>query len=835
MEKAIPNPQLQLARAFVRDTNHSIFLTGKAGTGKTTFLHELKHALPKRMIVTAPTGVAAINAGGVTLHSFFQLPFGPFVPGSEAERQAAAHRLTRQKRDIIQTLDLLVIDEISMVRCDLLDAVDFVLRRQRRSERPFGGVQLLMIGDLHQLAPVVRDDDWAILRDFYDSGFFFSSRALQTTHMVPIALEHIYRQSDADFIELLNRVRDSRLDEATLARLNSRHLPGFKPNDTDGWITLTTHNRGADHINETRLRALGTKPRSFRARIEGDYPAHSYPTAQTLTLKQGAQVMFVRNDSSADKRFFNGKIGTVTRLERERIIVRCAADATETATETKTATETEIEVEPITWENIKYSIDKDTKQITEEVIGSFIQYPLRLAWAITIHKSQGLTFERAIIDAGAAFSPGQVYVALSRCKTFEGMVLSAPIPGRVVMTDQRVAHYVGEATRHPPTRDQLNQARIAYQQRLLQECWDFDDLGARLRRLLAALRDNRNVIDLRGADSIDLLEQQTMDEVVIVGKKFRRQLATLYRADQVPENDPHLQERVRKACAYFSAKLGQGLLPWLDAFGFDSDNKALRKQLRVNVDELRKALTIKSAGIDSCRGGFSTTSYLGARAKASINPEHHQPQARTSPDPPPDDAESPGLLGALRRWRAHKAEEEERDGSTRYRILTRAVLRQIADSLPDGSEALLAISGIGKQSVERYGEEILAIVAEYCRSNGIDYQGHAQERLAKTKTAAQDTDTRLMSYRLYQGGLSIEEIASRRSLKPTTIEGHLAHYIASGDLAVTDFISDEKLVRITAVLAETGADEFGRAKQALGDDCSYGEIKMVRAHLSHSR
>ena len=832
MEKTTANPQLELARAFVRDTSHSIFLTGKAGTGKTTFLHGLKQDLSKRMIVTAPTGVAAINAGGVTLHSFFQLPFGPFVPGGEAERQAAAHRLNRQKRDIIQTLDLLVIDEISMVRCDLLDAVDFVLRRGRGSQRPFGGVQLLMIGDLHQLAPVVRDDDWAILRDFYDSGFFFSSQALQATDMVPIALEHIYRQSDADFIEILNRVRDSRLDAATLERLNSRHLPGFKPDQTDGWITLTTHNRSADHINETRLRALGAKPRRFNARIEGDYPAHSYPTAETLTLKQGAQVMFVRNDASADKRYFNGKIGTVTHLERERVVVRCPADANEP--------ETEIDVEPATWENIKYSIDQQTKQITQEVIGTFIQYPLRLAWAITIHKSQGLTFERAIIDAGAAFSPGQVYVALSRCKTFEGLVLSAPIPPRVIMTDQRVAHYVGEATRHPPTPDQLKQARIAYQQRLLQECWDFDDLGARLRRLLAAVRDNHNVIDVRNADSIDALEQQTMDEVVTVGQKFRRELASLYRPDQIPEDDGHLQERVRKASAYFSAKLGQGLLAWLDAFAFDTDNKALGKTLREQADQLRKTLTIKSAGIKSCQAGFSTTGYLGARAKASIDAEHHQPLAQTRPDASPNDVESPGLLGALRRWRARKAEEEELNGSTRYRILTRAVLRQIADTLPDGPEALLAISGIGKHTVERYGEEILGIVAEYCRSNDIAAaarQCQAQQRLAKAnaKAAAQETDTRLISFGLYQEGLNIAEIASRRSLKPTTIEGHLAHYIASGDLAVTDVISDEKLARITAVLAETGADEFGRAKQALGDDYSYGEIKLVRAHLARSR
>ena len=824
MEQDKSNPPLQLAQEFVRATSHNVFLTGKAGTGKTTFLHRLKADLPKHTIVTAPTGVAAINAGGVTLHSFFQLPFGPFVPGGEAERQTAERRFSRQKRDIIQSLDLLVIDEISMVRCDLLDAVDFVLRRQRGSARPFGGVQLLMIGDLHQLAPVVPEQDWAILKDFYDSGYFFSSRALAATDVVPIALQHIYRQSDADFIELLNRVRDNQLDEAALARLNSRCLPGFKPNDADGYITLTTHNRGADRINETRLRALGAKPHRFTAHIEGDYPQHSYPTADTLTLKQGAQVMFVRNDSAAEKRFFNGKIGTITHLRRDRIVVRCPGD------------DTDIEVEPVTWENIQYRLDNETKAITEEVIGTFTQYPLRLAWAITIHKSQGLTFERAIIDAGAAFSHGQVYVALSRCKTFEGMVLSAPIPRRAIMTDRQVAHYVDEATRHPPTREQLDRARIVYQQRLLQDCWDFDDLGARLRRLLASLRSNRNVIDASGVDAIDALERQTMDEVVAVGSKFRRQLATLYRADQVPEDDEHLQERLRKASAYFRDKLEQGLQPWLDAFAFDTDNKALRKTLRQAVDELRKSLRAKTAGIESCRERFSTTAYLSAVAKARVGAESSQPQAQARPRQSLDDVALPGLLGELRRWRARQAEAEDRDGSTRYRLLTRAVLRQIADTLPDAAEDLLAISGIGKHTVERYGEEILGIVSAYCRSNDIDPAAvRRPSRLQQAKAAAPDTNTRLISYRLYQEGLSVEEIASRRSLKPTTIEGHLAHYIATGELAVTDVINDEKIARITAVLAETGAGELGRAKQTLGDDCSYGEIKMVLAHLGKKR
>jgi len=821
VDKAVPNPQLQLAKEFVRSTGHSIFLTGKAGTGKTTFLHALKEDSPKRMVVTAPTGVAAINAGGVTLHSFFQLPFGPFVPGGEAERQAAAHRLNRQKRDIIQGLDLLVIDEISMVRCDLLDAVDFVLRRQRGSDRPFGGVQLLMIGDLHQLPPVVRDDDWSILQDFYDSGYFFSSRALQAADVVPIALEHIYRQSDADFIEILNRVRDNQLDVATLARLNARHVPGFRPDESEGWITLTTHNRAADRINEERLGALGAKPRTFTARIEGDYPEHSFPTAERLTLKKGAQVMFVRNDGSAEKRWFNGKIGTVTQLTREGIAVRCPGD------------DEEIEVEPVTWENIQYSLDKETKEITHEVIGSFIQYPLRLAWAITIHKSQGLTFERAVIDAGAAFSHGQVYVALSRCKTFEGLVLSTPIPRRVIMTDGRVSHYVGEATRHPPTRDQLNQARIAYQQRLLHECWDFDDLGARLRRLLGLLRGNERVVDARGTDAMDGLQRQTMEEVVGVGVKFRRQLQSLYQDNLAPEDDDRVQERVRKACAYFAPKLDEGLRPWLDGFAVQTDNKALRKQLRDAVAELRKALAVKTACIEGCQAGFSAAAYLNAVAKARIDAESSASRVEAERDAAADEADGPDLLATLRRWRAHKADEEERDGITRYRILTRAVLRRIAETLPGSRDALLAVSGIGTHTVERYGDEILAMVADHCRRSGIDpAAGPGKASGAGAGIAA--ADTKLVSYRLYRDGLSIQEIAGRRSLKPTTIEGHLAYYVGTGEFDVAELVSDEKRARIEAVLAETGR-ELGRAKQMLGDDCSYGEIKMVQAYLARER
>ncbi len=454
----LSDPELQLAHDFVENTDRNIFLTGKAGTGKTTFLHNLKKITHKRMIVTAPTGVAAINAGGVTLHSFFQLPFGPFVPGSEAYGRHDRHRFSREKINIVKSLNLLVIDEISMVRADLLDGVDGVLRRYRRSDLPFGGVQLLMIGDLQQLSPVVKEEDWAILREFYDSMYFFASRALSLSDLVVIELKHIYRQSDNRFIELLNRVRDNRLDQASLRELNSRYRKDFRPGDNEGYITLSTHNRSADAINESRLAGLPEKPRSFYAEVDGDFPEYLYPTSPELILKKGAQVMFVKNDPSPEKLYFNGKIGRITRIADRLVSVKCPGD------------DGEITVEPAIWENIKYRIEPATREI---------QLPLKLAWAITIHKSQGLTFDRAVIDAGAAFVHGQVYVALSRCKTFEGLVLSSPIPAHAIKTDGAVSQFISQTSLTPSSGEKLQTAKILYQQRLITECFDFTALVAR--------------------------------------------------------------------------------------------------------------------------------------------------------------------------------------------------------------------------------------------------------------------------------------------------------------------------------------------------------------------
>ena len=422
------NPQIELAFDYVMYTNRNIFLTGKAGTGKTTFLHRIKEESIKRTVVVAPTGVAAINARGMTIHSFFQLPFGPFLPGQKDDL-SRKRKFRRKKINLIRNLDLLIIDEVSMVRADLLDSIDSVLRRFKNPMKPFGGVQLLMIGDLHQLPPVVKDEEWRLLNEYYDTPYFFGSLALKQTDPISVELKHIYRQSDSIFIDLLNRVRDNALDTEVLQKLNSRYIPKFKAPENEPYITLTSHNASANKINAEKLAEITGIVHKFKAEVTGDFPPHIYPTEEILEFKEGSQVLFIKNDPSPEKQFYNGKIGRITEIDGGVIYVKCPGDYQPIA------------VGKSEWTNVKYNLNEETKEVEEDEVGTFEQYPLKLAWAITIHKSQGLTFERAVIDAKAAFAHGQVYVALSRCKSFEGIVLRSKINYSSVKTDSVVRNY----------------------------------------------------------------------------------------------------------------------------------------------------------------------------------------------------------------------------------------------------------------------------------------------------------------------------------------------------------------------------------------------------------
>ena len=810
----IANPELQLANGFIKHTGNNIFLTGKAGTGKTTFLHKLKENTPKRMIITAPTGVAAINAGGVTLHSFFQLPFGPFVPGSETHQQRQRHRFSKEKVNIIKSLDLLVIDEISMVRADLLDAIDAVLRRYKHQNQPFGGVQLLMIGDLHQLSPVVKDDEWNLLKQYYDSFYFFSSNALRQTQMISIELKHIYRQSDAHFIQLLNRVRENRLDPDNLAALNTRYKPAFQADEENNYITLSTHNRSADNINENHLQKLGSKSFVFQAVIEGDYPEYNYPTAEKLILKEGAQVMFVRNDSSVEKLYFNGKIGKITQIDKHSITVKCPDE------------KSEILVERANWENIKYVLDAKNKEISEQVIGTFCQFPLRLAWAITIHKSQGLTFDHAIIDANAAFSHGQVYVALSRCKTFEGMVLSTPITQRAVKTDSTVAQFVERASQNSPTQEQLNSAKILYQQKLLLECFDFQALHFNLKKLSKLLSQNIKLIQFSGFELVDKVEKQNTDEIIIVSDKFKRQLQSLFANNKIPEDDAKLQERVQKASHYFSEKLQSGLNEWLVSFNVDSDNKEINKQIIQSFNFLAHTLAIKIACLQSCQDGFSTGLYLNAFALAEIDSRSNVPVKKPAPDYNTADMEHPELLQTLKSWRIEQAEEE---GVEQYRIIHQQVLIQIANTLVDTQAALLQIKGVGKHTVEKYGTQLIAIVIEYCDKHNIESR---QAPPTQADSKKEKKDSKKITYELYLQGNSIKEIAEKREFVTSTIEGHIVHYIRLGKLSINDFVNEEKIAAIRKAFEDKGRQNLGLVKEHLGDDFSYAEIRMVLESLA---
>ena len=556
------NKELRTAWDFVENTGRSIFLTGKAGTGKTTFLKNVFEKSRKRPIVVAPTGVAAINAGGVTIHSFFQLPFTPYVPGAKVESK---FDFSREKRKIIASIDLLIIDEISMVRADLLDAVDNVLRRFRDHYQPFGGVQLLMIGDLAQLTPVVTPEDEQLLKPYYDTPYFFGSKALQQIDYVTIQLEHVYRQQDTSFIEILNQIRGGHPSQEVLDKLNSRNLPPA-PSQGGGAIRLTTHNNLANFYNESELQKLPGRAFQYHAEVKGTFPDYSYPTAETLVLKQGAQVMFVKNDPSGEHKYYNGRIGRVHEIAQNRLTVYCEGDSDA------------IEVEPLEWENTRYMLNEKTREIDAEVQGTFRQLPLRLAWAITIHKSQGLTFDRAIIDANQSFAPGQVYVALSRCRTLEGLVLASPLTARAIINDERVDNYIAQQeTQAQRSIEQLPLLKQEYERYLLLQLFDFRPLLYQQETMVRIFAEyfyhsHASLKQLHDQALLDLRQK-----VIDVAVKWQQKIQSLpYEALRKED----FLDRVKRSAEYFADTLNAILAKPLElTAAIKTDNKQASRRL----------------------------------------------------------------------------------------------------------------------------------------------------------------------------------------------------------------------------------------------------------------
>lgn len=713
-----------MARRYVEQTNRNIFLSGKAGTGKTTFLKSLNGTLDKRYVVLAPTGIAALNAEGQTIHSFLQLSFDPYVPGMRLERK----QFRKSKLDLIRSLDLIIIDEISMVRADVLDQIDLVLRRIRPRYKtlPFGGVQMLLIGDLSQLPPVATNAEWELLSQFYKTPYFFSSQAWNESNFHSINLEHIYRQTDREFIELLNCVRENRITSQVCAKLNARYEKDILEKENEGYVILCTHNYQAKQINAKRLGELESESHFYECEISGDFDAKSYPTDEVLELKEGAQVMFLKNDYSQpaqSRRYFNGSIGQVVHLSDTKVVVRLKNS------------DTEIEVEPYVWEKYRYTMDKRTKEIEKELVGSFKQYPLRLAWAITVHKSQGLTFDKAVIHADKSFTHGQFYVALSRCRSLEGLVLASPFSSEAVITDGKVSDFSQSQMENLASESTFQNDRFEFYFRCLEEAFDYEALNTRLLGLGNWELVLKASCDKEVFEAYRILIQAIKEDVIAVSRKFLRQLRQLYHE---PER---IKVRCAKAKAYFSEKMPLffALLNAWDAADWEEEGE--KEGLEDEILQTGMEIEMKCRLLDCLdEKDFSLKDFLSIKNKAAAEGEkicwqHYKDFVRktekqngkaadqtpeSTTQKPKDtgrttrqmnkELELDDLFQALKKWRRQKASEE---GVAAFQIMWQSVLIGIVQARPKTREELLAVKGVGPKTIEKYGEELLSLISKH--------------------------------------------------------------------------------------------------------------------------
>ena len=813
------NEVFELAYRFITETSENIFLTGKAGTGKTTFLKYLKENSTKNMVVAAPTGVAAINAGGVTLHSLFQLPFVPFLPTPPSREELLKKlKYNKQRLDLLKKMEVLVIDEISMVRADVMDALDCILRSVRRNyDAPFGGIQLLCIGDLHQLPPVAQNHEWEILQNYYASPFFFSSLAIQEQQPVLIELNKIYRQKEQDFVDLLNNVRTNSMTEEDFETLHSRYNPTFVPFLEDKFITLTSHNRQADLINNNEIQKLLTAPKTYTAEIEDNFPESMYPAEVLLVLKVGAQVMFLKND--AEKRFFNGKIGIVSKLEDDKIFVE--ADGKE------------IEVFTETWENKKYTLNKADGKLLQETIGGFTQFPLRLAWAITIHKSQGLTFDKVMVDAGAAFSSGQVYVALSRCTSLNGIVLLSKIASTAILSNENVERGQKALSIKGSLADRFAGARQVYTQQILEELFSFESLYHDIAALKATIFHHKLKLN---NGSIEWIEQlfTAFEAERLNGAKFKRHINAMLKEDAVVETNIALQERLVAAANHFVPKLLE-LLELIKNQPLITEYKEVSEPVNEMLNTAALSFFKVSYFIAYCKNPFTLLGYLEhklnyAEIKFNISCYASSGKQVVSNTGLPNEE----LYQTLKRWRDLICEDE---AIPVFMIATHAMLVDICTCLPSNKRNLLLISGFGKAKVDKYGDEILETVTDYCeRYNIVGDVAPPKNSTKKVKAATANKplkiDTKTSTYELFKAGKTIEEIAKERGFAIATIEGHLAAFIEKGIVPIEKFISTKDYETIAAVLKGKGEKSLTEIKEFL-PKASYGEIRMVEAALKY--
>jgi len=808
------NEVFDLAYRFMTETNENIFLTGKAGTGKTTFLKYLKENSTKNIVVAAPTGVAAINAGGVTLHSLFQLPFHPFLPTKNNKEDLLAKiRQNKQRQQLLRKMELLVIDEISMVRCDVMDAIDTILRHTRRAyHQPFGGVQLLFIGDLHQLPPVAQNQEWSILNEYYESPFFFDSLAIKEQLPLLIELNKIYRQKEDSFVKLLNKVRNNHMDADDFEDLHLRYDPTFRPERDEKYITLTSHNKQADQINEQELYKLNGASFNYKAVVEDDFPENMYPVDFELSLKEGAQVMFLKNDL-IQRRYYNGKIGVVKELTKDKIIVDCDG--------------TEIEVGKETWENSRYTLNRADGKLEQETLGTFTQYPLRLAWAITIHKSQGLTFEKVMIDAGAAFSSGQVYVALSRCTSLAGIVLLSKIAPSAIHSNENVIKGQQSLSYKGSLPYRFAGARQLFTQQLLEEVFSFGEMVSVIEQLNFQIQQHQDKLNAESKSWVENFRKHILADKE-VGLKFIGHIAFLMKEEAVIENNAGLQKRISDAANHFIPKL-ENYIRELKSHPVSTEHKEAASAINEKLNELALALFNSNFFIQYCKQPFSVTGFLQHKLKY-VQPRFNLTCYAVETKETITDLSNAELFDTLKRWRNMVCKENDQPI---YMVASQTSLQEICIYLPRTKKDLMQMSGFGKAKAEKYGDEILEAVDSYCERHCLETNMDAKtgnpKKERKPKSTEPKTDTKRASFEIYKSGKDIASIAKERNLSVSTIDGHLAHFVGTGEIDINELVTKEKQKLINDAAAKYGIASHKTLIDNLPKDISYGELRMVLA------
>jgi hypothetical protein len=816
------NEIFDLAYRFITETQESIFLTGKAGTGKTTFLKYLKEHSSKNMVVAAPTGVAAINAGGVTLHSLFQLPLHPFLPTENNKQELLSKiRYQKQRIQLLRKMELLVIDEISMVRCDVLDAIDAILRSVRRNHQaPFGGVQILFIGDLFQLPPVARREEWDnLLSNYYSSPFFFDSKAVKEQTPLLIELTKIYRQKEQSFVDLLNKVRNNYMDKDDYEELNNRFIPNFQPSAEQKFITLTSHNAQADNINQVKLQKLHTPSFIYKAKIEGDFPENVFPAEQELLLKEGTQVMFIKNDV-AEKKYFNGKIGVVSKLEKEKIIVNCDGQ--------------DIVVTEETWENVKYTLNRSDEKLEQHVQGRFFQYPLRLAWAITIHKSQGLTFDNIMIDAASSFSSGQVYVALSRCTSLNGIVLLSKIPSTAIHSNQQVVAAHSSLVPKGSLAERFEGARQVFTLQLLSEIFLLEEIETAIRFLKYSVEKNSEKLN---ADAPEWAAQflAEINALKATAENFIGKCQQMMREITIIENNQPLQKRIQDAAGYFLPLL-EKLKVQLQQHPLITEHKESATPVDENLQEAMSAFVKTIYFVQYCKEPFTVAGYLKHKLNLGIPRMHISSYAANKKQMASSDIPNAELFFALKNWRDKICTEQD---LPIYMLANNNSLKEISTYLPATNKHLQQLSGFGKIKAEKYGDDILAMVHDYCDKHHLETNIELKEASAKRQRkepAAERTDGKVpsafLSLQLHKEGKAITDIAKERNLAASTIESHLTSYVKTGEIKV-DAFADETTVKLIGEYLSTNPDkQHGEIRTLLNNAYSFAQIRAVANHLA---